>query len=837
MQPELPGVDDCFVHSRALGLLDLAMEDDPLEVPDHASGDRVGKYRLLRRLGEGGFGIVWHAEQKEPISREVALKVIRPGMDTVGVLQRFRAERRALERMHHPHIAAVLDAGVTDQGRPYFVMELVRGRPVTHFAQEADLDLRARLQLFMDICGAVQHAHQRALVHRDLKPSNILVVSAHPRPVPKVIDFGIAKVLADEGPGAGAMTLTGQGMVMGTPQYMAPEQASLTGEATDVRVDVYALGVILYELLTGCPPLELRDSSTTSLSEVLQRIQHEEVMLPSLRARRRMAAGLFAPCAPDAIRGDLDWILLKALEKSPERRYASASALAEDVERHLRDEPVSAGPPGRWYRLQKLARRNRAAVAVGAVFAVNLLVLAAVSTLAFIQEKRARAQAEHMRFRAELKEQDAATQSKKAVILAEYLGELLQKAGSFVEEGKNPEALRLALDDSVAHVEKLSAEPELQEALLGHLTSIYGAMGDGQRSLPLILRQFSLAEKVYGPADPHTLEVMLKLARNQSSCGNGAGALATYEEMERRWKSLGAAGRVGLMEARRQHARELARQKRGKEALAILQDSLPEAGESPVLQVGNYRYQADIQLGMGDAAGAAANLQKAVQILKAMPDSKRDHSRLGVTLQTLSRAEARLGRHEAAAQTLEESIECEVRKKGECHHTLIARWVEVSRHYVKIRRYSDAIRATDQAVAIARAIGHEERLPKALRAAAEIREQAGQPQAALAFRRECRILERRNNTDRGMWLYESSEIVRLLSSQGQHEEAEKEAMELWKHFQMEPQAMGSPDFRREVCAILAEACERWQEATGNQARRAEINQWKAMASGVTAKVP
>lgn len=807
-------------------LFGMALEEDAESLSpacEQSPGDMIGNYRLVKKVGEGGFGIVWQADQSLPIRRQVALKVIRPGMDSRAVLQRFRVEKRALERMDHPNIAAVLDAGVTDEGRPYFVLELVLGLPITTHCVAGSLPLRERLGLFLDVCRAVQHAHQRAVLHRDLKPSNILVAEADGRPVPKVIDFGIAKALTGDADALESLAKTAQGILLGTPQYMAPEQATLGGEVADVRVDVFALGAILYELLTGTPPLEFEGERRTSLTVILQRIHEEEPPRPSMRAQARRAAGKSCPCLPEQLRGDLDWIVLKALEKSPARRYESANALADDLLRHLADEPVSAGPPGRRYRLKKLVKRNRLAFAVGAVVVVNLVLLAVVSTLGFLREAEARANAESLRQRAEMEERAAERQSEKATALADFLSHLLEQAGSFVEQGKNPEALRLAVDQSVSTIQSLKNQPVLQAELLGRVASIYGAMGDSNRALPLLQSQSRLSKEVYGENDRRSVQVELQLARVTSDCGDKQQALVIYERVRERFPNANDFARLNNGEVLRQHARELARQGRGKEALELMDLApVPEDETSSA----HLRFRGELQMGLAMYADAEKTFLLALTQLGREKSTPESVERRGNITVSLARAEAFQGKLSQAIEHMDESIRCESAGKGANHHRLIERWVEISRLLLKVGQKAEAIRATETAVTIARINGSDEKLPRTLRAAGEIREAAGQLQAALAFHRECMVLERQNNTDRGKWIFELSEIVRLQSQLSLHDEAERNCAELWKAMQEEPQVQSDVDFAKDLCAVLAQACERWQQATGSAAHEGNIQRWR-----------
>ncbi|MBI5771001.1 MAG: serine/threonine protein kinase [Verrucomicrobia bacterium] len=344
-------------------------ETRPMFVPAEKPGDVIGRYKLLQKIGEGGCGIVYMAEQQEPVVRRVALKVIKLGMDTREVVARFEAERQALALMDHPNIARVLDGGATGAGRPFFVMELVRGVPITKYCDEQNLATAARLELFTSVCHAVQHAHQKGIIHRDLKPSNILVTLHDGRPVPKVIDFGIAK--ATQGKLTDATLFTAFEQFIGTPAYMSPEQAELSGLDIDTRSDIYSLGVLLYELLTGRPPFDPKTLLAAGLDEIRRIIREVDPPRPSTRlstladadqstiARQRATAPAHLSTI---LRGDLDWIVMRCLEKDRLRRYENADHLALDVERHLRDEPVTARPPTLAYRIGKFVRRRKSAI-------------------------------------------------------------------------------------------------------------------------------------------------------------------------------------------------------------------------------------------------------------------------------------------------------------------------------------------------------------------------------------------------------------------------------------------------------------------------------------------
>ena len=391
---------DAHLRDRMESLLKFQDEEhgfleDLLDAPDatalyapvsESPGTVIGRYKLLEKIGEGGFGVVYMADQDEPVKRRVALKIIKLGMDTRQVIGRFEAERQALAMMDHPNIARVLDGGSTDSGRPYFVMELIRGVPITEFCDANKLSTRQRLQLFAQVCSAVQHAHQKGVIHRDLKPSNIMVTMHDDKPVPKIIDFGIAKALQHQLTEKTAFTRFHH--FIGTPAYMSPEQATFTGLDVDTRSDVYSLGILLYELLTGTTPFDLRQFVKATYDEICHAICEEIPVLPSKRlstlgeklekVSRRQKMEPSALCR--TIRGDLDWIVMKSLEKDRTRRYETASALALDIEHYLNDEPVTAGPPRVVYRVRKFVRRNRLAVlSAGAIAAAVIVGMVAMT--------------------------------------------------------------------------------------------------------------------------------------------------------------------------------------------------------------------------------------------------------------------------------------------------------------------------------------------------------------------------------------------------------------------------------------------------------------------------
>ena len=393
------------------------MKLDLADKPDEAIGQKIGRYKLLERVGEGGCGVVYVAEQTEPVRRRVALKVIKLGMDTKQVVARFEAERQALAMMDHPNIAKVLDAGTTDVGRPFFVMELVRGIRITDYCDQANLSTNDRLDLFIKVCQAIQHAHQKGIIHRDIKPSNILVTLHDGVPVPKVIDFGIAK--ATEGRLTDATVYTQLHQFIGTPAYMSPEQAEMSGLDIDTRSDIYSLGVLLYELLTGKTPFDGQELMSLGIDAMRKTIREKEPARPSTRLAKLQGDELTTTAKrrsvetsklANLLRGDLDWIVMKCLEKDRARRYETANGLAADLNRHLNDEPVVARPPSTAYKFQKAFRRNKLAFTAGGAIAAALVLGIAASLWQAVraQQESARAKSAEQRAVAALDELRAA---------------------------------------------------------------------------------------------------------------------------------------------------------------------------------------------------------------------------------------------------------------------------------------------------------------------------------------------------------------------------------------------------------------------------------------------
>jgi serine/threonine protein kinase/Flp pilus assembly protein TadD len=514
-----------------------ATSDQPIT---ERPGSVIGPYKLLEQIGEGGFGVVFMAEQQEPIRRKVALKVLKPGMDTRPVIARFEAERQALALMDHPNIARVFDGGTTESsrsretseaggtltssatGRPYFVMELVKGVPITDYCDQAQLTARQRLELFVTVCQAVQHAHQKGIIHRDLKPSNVLVTVQDGTPLVKVIDFGIAKALGQQL--TDKTLFTGFAQMIGTPLYMSPEQAALSNVDVDTRSDIYSLGVLLYELLTGTTPFEKERFKEVGYDEMRRIIREEEPPRPSTRISTLGQAASTASAnrksdprrLSQLCRGELDWIVMKALEKDRNRRYETASAFAADVQRYLRDEPVQACPPSVAYRFRKFARRNKVALVTGGLVALALVMGSAISTWQAIRATEAEGLAETRR--------DEANSESERAIAAEKLAQTEKAAAE--RAAAQAEAIQRYLIEGML----ISADPELT---LGRKLTVLDVLANGESKVDTAFPDQPLVEAAirhtlgiiylqlgeYGRAQPH-LDRAVKLRTRHLGSNN-----------------------------------------------------------------------------------------------------------------------------------------------------------------------------------------------------------------------------------------------------------------------------------------------------------------------------
>jgi len=494
--------------------------------PSGEDGRRIGPYEFLERLGEGGMGEVWLAEQHKPVRRQVAVKIIKAGMDTKEVVARFESEQQALALMDHPSIAKVLDGGSTPEGHPYFVMEYVQGVPITEHCDAHQLSTAERLALLVQVCEAVQHAHQKAIIHRDLKPSNVLVAMVDGKPVPKIIDFGIAKAigrrLTDK------TLLTGLGAIIGTPEYMSPEQADLMGQDVDTRTDVYALGVLLYQLLTGELPFSSKQLRALGYEDLVRTLREAEPPRPSNRLAtlgdRAGAVARSRRTEPGLLRrqleGDLDAITLKALEKDRARRYGTASELAADLDRYLDHEPVRARPPSRGYRLQKYARRHRLGVGIGSVLMLLVLAFAAAMGLQARRIARERDRANIERDRANAERDRANVQRDRANQIAEFMTRMFTVSDPSEARG-NTVTAREILDKASKEIETgLAKQPDLRAYMMDVMTEVYLNLGLFSKARALVSRSLEITRAALGPDHEETLRTANLLGKILAMSGH-----------------------------------------------------------------------------------------------------------------------------------------------------------------------------------------------------------------------------------------------------------------------------------------------------------------------------
>jgi serine/threonine protein kinase len=640
-------------------------------------GDHINRYRLLQQIGEGGCGVVYMAEQEQPMRRRVALKIIKLGMDTKQVVARFEAERQALALMDHPNIARVLDGGATEGGRPFFVMELVRGVRLTEFSDQKKLSTRERLELFIQVCQAIQHAHQKGIIHRDLKPSNILVTIVDGQAVPKVIDFGIAKAtnnqqLTDK------TVFTAFEQFIGTPAYMSPEQAEMSGVDIDTRTDIYSLGVVLYELLTGKPPFKSDELLRSGIDGMRRTIRQADPPRPSTRLSTLVAdeattvakaRQMEIPGLVKAVRGDLDWIVMKCLEKERDRRYETVNSLALDIRRHLNSEAVSARPASRLYRLQKLMHRNQLAFAASATVLLVMLGGIGASSWQAIRATQAEQEQSRLRLQAQAQERKAQIEAARSAQFAQFMRDMLQGVGPEVARGRDTTLLRAIVEQTARRLKELKGQPEVEADLLATLGNVYLDLGDYTNAA--LMHQQALERRKQMFTEEHA-EVAaslndLGLVRCAEGKGNESESLHR-EALAMRRRLFGeenpevAASLHNLGEALRLQHRYAEAETVHRAGLVLRRKLLGE--EHPAVAQSLNNLGATVY-GAGNAAAAEDLLRETLALRKRLTGDQQ--TAIAFTLDDLAWAETAQGKYAEAERACREGLEIRKAVLGENH--------------------------------------------------------------------------------------------------------------------------------------------------------------------------
>jgi tetratricopeptide (TPR) repeat protein len=730
---------------------------------------------VIEKIGSGGIGVVYLAEQFNPVRRRVAVKVIRSGMSTEEVMSRFEMERQALALMDHPGIAKVFDAGMTNDGRPYFAMEYVPGIPITEYCDRNRLPVRKRLELFTRVCDAVQHAHQKGVIHRDIKPSNVLVEVVAEDPVPKVIDFGVAKATAQHL--SENVVFTEQGQLLGTPEYMSPEQAEMTGLNIDTRTDVYSLGTLLYELLTGSLPFDSRTLRSAGYAGIQRILRDEEPEKPSSRLttlaegasevahNRQVHRGKLH----HRLRGDLDWITMKALEKDRTRRYASASELAADVRRHLHDDPVMAGPPSVLYRLGKFRRRHRALVAGAAAVVLALLAGVGATTWQAVRARRA--------------EERATAEASVAKAVNRFLTDMLAEASPEANPLNREMSVREALDDAAARIEgSFQNQPAIRAAVQNTIGTTYMALGLYDAADPHLRSALEFREGRFGPGSSQTAESRHSLGRllwSRSDFESAESLIRNALETYRRTDGEESEGFVACLT-------DLAvvQQSRGDfdGAEATLRETLERSralfGDESRQVADNLNNLAWIRRSRGDLAEAEALLREAFALNRRLLG--REHPSVlihGLNLAAILRERNAL---EEAEQLYAESIDLMREVLGPEHPTTLRGMKSMGEMFLQQREIERAESLLRDALeADERTLGPDNSLTMTLLAdvgwTLRLRgDLAGaEPYYRKTLERRIRTLgEEHPHTIRARW-----QVSRLLVDQGKFEEGERSARE------------------------------------------------------------
>lgn len=862
----MPPASHAFSATSAAALLEDGMT--PLEAGDEKPGDVLGDFRLIEKLGEGGFGLVWRAEQTHPVRREVALKLLKRGMDSRQILARFDQERRMLAAMEHPCIATMLDAGMSPDGRPFFVMELLRGRPITAFCEEHHLTLRERITLFREVCSGVQHAHQKGVIHRDLKPTNILVTEVDGRPVPKIIDFGIAKALASGG--IEAMTFATQAnFVLGTPQYMSPEQIEDVG-SVDTRSDIYALGTVLYEMLTGSPPFAELTRQGQTRQEFWRIVRDKNPPRPSTSFTTTILA---APsCAQERrmdvskLPADLDWIALRALEKEPQRRYQSATEFAADLQCFLDGAPVSAHPPSKSYIASRWIRRHRVAFAA-ACFSVLALVNGA--GIAIWQAKLA--------FKAQARAESEALRSRES---ATFLTGLLGEVADEVRNGRNPEALRLALITSQQRIEDMREDPDLQIELMNQVARLFDLMSDRKLSLGALRRTAELTAARLGPENPAAREAAFQHLIMAVDHGSRIEAVDLLKTLRTHIEQHEGRGSQNWFRAQGMLVRVWMKLRRGQDASQASAEAVAEARQKQLSGVALHR----ILMSHAEALESARAFDAAEkQILECVSQAKKDgdlakhqwefdirlvelmihrgnHARAaemhGIVVQRLKQQQpdapnlphqliwlaeienhARL--HDQAIQHTQEAIELIKQRtaaisKEDARANTLREDMQVafetqSAAYCGLKQPEAALAAAKEGLRVAQQGGNETYMTRALAALAGAQESAGHLEETWELHHQLYENHAEHNATYKNRLDDLREMSRIRLRQKRFEDAMTHAREAWRQTLAEPSSKLEPDFLEYMADFALKTWKTVQAASPGVAVPEEVAAWEKAA--------
>jgi non-specific serine/threonine protein kinase/serine/threonine-protein kinase len=862
-KPELTRLEGVFMAHQGTG--------------EHPGGF-VGRYKLLELLGEGGFGVVWRAEQSEPVHREVAVKMIKLGMNSREVLARFEQERHVLASMEHPHIAGMLDAGITPDGRPYFVMELVRGVPLTDYCQDKNLPLRERVLLFCEVCRGVQHAHQKGVIHRDLKPSNILVTEVDGQPVPKIIDFGIAKAMAAR-EAASISLMTQADVAIGTPLYMSPEQLSDTADV-DTRSDIYALGAIFYEVLTGTPPIQaktLKKGGLEAMRRIMAEVQPPRPSRRILEETRTLKKSATAPQTSlmlASLPADLDWITLCAIEKDPARRYAGAAEFAADLQRFLDSRPVAAHPPAVTYVAGRWIRRHRTAFAAAVVSVLAMITGTALALWQASEARREKKHAEEQAVRAIKAEIAAKEESARAQQTAKFLTQLLDSAAEGVKSGLNPEALKLALDQSRTLLADIKDDPVLQTDLLGRLAGLYATAGEWKSSLELMREHATAIARMHGDLSDEAITAELSYLKRVGDHGVRASAPPQLEVLRGRIERGGQRGgklwfdvqrelcrvslklddgamslaysTVAMEEALRQkltgkpllniqlaHAASLESVGRTGDALKLLEESRATAAKSSSsrdrLDLVNKQLIVLLR-NLGDYVGAAKIQRDKLAYVRSLPETKA--AGIITELLLLSTYESSADELEPAFAHAQEALALARDGAGSKQNKYASSRVDTGKCLIRLaecesdlRRHGEAIGHALEARDNALEQGSKTALFPALVCLARMHKLAGHHDEAYQIFDECRTLRDKDSPNYRNTLYDTEEMINIRLVQGRPVDAIELSREMWRRMQSDPVGRTDTGGLGYVAGLALKSWEALKQSRPGSPAPAELQTW------------